>query len=166
MCTYVVVVKTQQWGPGRRKDVVCEAVRGRSSVVIARSSAGGGVSVRVRCFLHYRHERDDNTLDWQAQDGGCRSCSGVTGVHEGRADAAYWMRLYFRHARSVERQLKQTLEEVSDARGKKVGAKAAAFWVEAGLKSRKGVVAAAEGFRVERGRVVLDGATAMGDARA
>src|SRR5262249_3188076 len=21
----------------------------------------------VRCFLHYRHERDDNTLDWQAQ---------------------------------------------------------------------------------------------------
>ncbi len=22
----------------------------------------------VRCFLHYRHERDDNTLDWQAQD--------------------------------------------------------------------------------------------------
>ncbi len=23
---------------------------------------------RVRCYLHYRHERDDNTLDWAAQD--------------------------------------------------------------------------------------------------
>src|SRR6202021_299728 len=22
----------------------------------------------VRCFLHFRHERDDNVLDWQAQD--------------------------------------------------------------------------------------------------
>src|SRR5947208_2612063 len=31
---------------------------------------------RVRCFLHYRHERDDNTLDWQAQDAAAAAAVG------------------------------------------------------------------------------------------
>ena len=31
----------------------------------------------VRCFLHYRHERDDNTLDWQAQDAAARAAIGL-----------------------------------------------------------------------------------------
>ena len=33
----------------------------------------------VRCFLHYRHERDDNTLDWQAQDAAAEAAMGLTG---------------------------------------------------------------------------------------
>ena len=33
----------------------------------------------VRCFLHYRHERDDNTLDWQAQDAAAAAVIGMDG---------------------------------------------------------------------------------------
>ncbi len=33
----------------------------------------------VRCFLHYRHERDDNTLDWQAQDAAAEAASWTGG---------------------------------------------------------------------------------------
>ena len=32
----------------------------------------------VRCFLHYRHERDDNVLDWQGA--GCGSGRSVSGL--------------------------------------------------------------------------------------
>ena len=70
----------------------------------------------VRCFLHYRHERDDNTLDWQAQDAAAKEMIGPnrerTTREEPTADAAYWMRLYFRHARIVERCLTHMLEAV------------------------------------------------------
>ena len=47
----------------------------------------------VRCFLHYRHERDDNTLDWQAQDAAAEAAVGLVGRRPKKADAAYWMRL-------------------------------------------------------------------------
>jgi [protein-PII] uridylyltransferase len=126
---------------------------------------------RVRCFLHYRHERDDNTLDWQAQDAAAAAAVGLPGK-EGRADAAYWMRLYFRHARSIERQVNQKLEEVLDGRGRKdSGAKEPRRFglgtgLTSGLKSGKRAVAEEEGFRIERGRVVLDAAMATGDVRA
>ena len=59
----------------------------------------------VRCFLHYRRERDENTLDWQAQDAAARRRIGLAGPSQDRVDAAYWMRVYFRHARIVERCL-------------------------------------------------------------
>src|ERR1019366_6087574 len=71
----------------------------------------------VRCFLHYRHERDDNTLDWQAQDAAAAAAVGLARPdpkdRKGRSspDAAYWMRLYFRNARVVERKAMQMLEE-------------------------------------------------------
>ncbi len=58
----------------------------------------------ARCFLHGRHERDDNVLDWLSQDAAAEAGVGVNGTPgRGGVDAAYWMRLYFRHARSVER---------------------------------------------------------------
>ena len=44
----------------------------------------------VRCFLHYRHERDDNTLDWQAQDAAAEQRIGLPG-HGARPREA-WMR--------------------------------------------------------------------------
>ena len=60
----------------------------------------------ARCFLHVRHERDDNILDWQSQDAAAAAGIGTGGASgRGGVDAAYWMRSYFRHARSVERQV-------------------------------------------------------------
>jgi [protein-PII] uridylyltransferase len=100
----------------------------------------------VRCFLHYRHERDDNTLDWQAQDVAAESMVGLTGRKPKKADAAYWMRVYFRHARSVERRVKQMMDELPAG---KTPAKLA------GLK-RDRKAETQHGFRVEKGRVKLD----------
>ncbi len=67
----------------------------------------------TRVFLHLRHGRDDNTLDWHAQDEaaaasiGFRSRSSETTP---APDAATWMRAYFRHARAVQHQLARELE--------------------------------------------------------
>ena len=65
----------------------------------------------LRCFLHFRHERDDNTLDWQAQDAAAAAGVGLDRRGSSSPDAAYWMRLYFRNARVVERKAMQMLEE-------------------------------------------------------
>jgi [protein-PII] uridylyltransferase len=64
----------------------------------------------VRCFLHYRHDRDDNTLDWQAQDAAAASGIGLGARLRGGVDASYWMRAYFRYARIVERRLLREVE--------------------------------------------------------
>ena len=101
----------------------------------------------VRCFLHYRHERDDNTLDWQAQDVAAETMVGLTGRRPKKADAAYWMRVYFRHARSVERRAEQMMDEVP-------AGKAPAKLL--GLKRERKTEAPQHGFRVEKGRVRLD----------
>ncbi len=42
----------------------------------------------VRCFLHYRHDRDDNILDWQAQDAAAESGIGLNGRDTQKMDAA------------------------------------------------------------------------------
>lgn len=68
--------------------------------------------VSVRVFLHLRHSRDDNTLDWHAQDEAARQGIGMprqSPLAAGQADPAYWMRLCFRHARALERGLQQEL---------------------------------------------------------
>ncbi len=64
----------------------------------------------VRCFLHYRHERDDNTLDWLAQDAAAKGRIGLPGPARGSVDAAAWMRAYFRHARVIEKCLLREAE--------------------------------------------------------
>jgi [protein-PII] uridylyltransferase len=119
----------------------------------------------VRCFLHYRHERDDNTLDWQAQDAASKALIGPNRERTTRepstADAAYWMRLYFRHARVVERTLTHVLEVVPArqrlGRWTVVGKAALA-------KVRRRPEPPAVGYRVEGGRMVLGEATsAAGD---
>ena len=106
----------------------------------------------VRCFLHYRHERDDNTLDWQAQDAAAATPIGQGRTRAVATDAAYWMRLYFRHARSVERRLIQMLETVPPK-------PRAGRWALPGLaKARRRVEPAPTGYRVEGGRAILDAA--------
>ncbi len=73
----------------------------------------------VRAFLHFRNGRDDNQLDWQTQDEAAAVGLG-TAQRDGRAertgDPAFWMRVYFRHARAVERRISQYIEELSPSR--------------------------------------------------
>ncbi len=64
----------------------------------------------VRCFLHLRHGRDDNTLTWAAQDEAAERKIGAPGTEA--LNAADWMRLYFSHARAVHRICTQLLDEV------------------------------------------------------
>jgi len=109
---------------------------------------------RVRCFLHYRHERDDNTLDWQAQDAAAEAAVGLVGRRPKKADAAYWMRSYFRHARSVERRVTQMMEETPAGR-------APSRLI--GLKRKREAEVKQPGFRLELGRVALEEVGADGN---
>jgi [protein-PII] uridylyltransferase len=88
----------------------------------------------VRVFLHYRHQRDDNQLDWMAQQAAAEIGLGTgSGAGPGAGpgadgpkafsrtnaprdaprplDPAYWMRLFFRHARVIDRSVQQRVEE-------------------------------------------------------
>ena len=68
----------------------------------------------VRCFLHYRHGRHDNTLTWEAQDEAAARKVGAADVEI--SDASDWMRLYYGHVRGVYRVCTQLLEEIPAAR--------------------------------------------------
>lgn len=68
----------------------------------------------VRCFLHYRAGRDDNILDWHAQDeAAARSIGLETG---GTSDPAYWMRTWYRQARTVYRRASLLIDAVPPPR--------------------------------------------------
>ena len=80
----------------------------------------------IRCFLHFRHNRDDNTLTWESQDAAAAQKIGVAhsprtiraASERGAEDwsTAEWMRLYFSHARTVHHVCVQMLEEIPAAR--------------------------------------------------
>ncbi|MEY2394995.1 MAG: [protein-PII] uridylyltransferase, partial [Acidobacteriaceae bacterium] len=67
----------------------------------------------ARCFLHFRYGRDDNSLSWEAQDEAAERGIGVADAAE--LTAADWMRIYFGHARAVQRTVTQLLEEIPEA---------------------------------------------------
>jgi len=67
----------------------------------------------ARCFLHFRHARDDNTLSWEAQDAAAEKKIGAPEAES--LSAADWMRIYFSHARAVQRTVTQLLEEIPEA---------------------------------------------------
>ncbi|HWY21622.1 MAG TPA: [protein-PII] uridylyltransferase [Candidatus Acidoferrum sp.] len=67
----------------------------------------------ARCFLHFRHGRDDNALSWEAQDEAAARKIGTSGAAD--MTAADWMRIYFGHARAVQRTVTQLLEEIPEA---------------------------------------------------
>ena len=106
----------------------------------------------VRCFLHYRRGRDDNTLDWQAQDEAARVGLGLRAERaaggweraELGGDASYWMRGYFRHARVVNRRAMQALAAVPLPRGFRFP------------RLGRGAAKAGVGFRLEHGAAELD----------
>ena len=68
----------------------------------------------VRCFLHFRNGRDDNTLAWAAQDEAAELKVGARAAES--LTAADWMRIYFSHARHVHRVATQLLDEFPAAR--------------------------------------------------
>lgn len=76
--------------------------------------AGLDFLMSVRCFLHLRYGRDDNTLSWEAQEEAAKRGIGVPDAPE--LSAAEWMRIYFRQARSIHRTATQLLEEIPAAR--------------------------------------------------
>jgi [protein-PII] uridylyltransferase len=67
----------------------------------------------TRCFLHFRHGRDDNALSWEAQDEAAARKIGVSDAED--LTAADWMRVYFGHARAVQRTVMQLQEEIPEA---------------------------------------------------
>ncbi len=67
----------------------------------------------VRVFLHLQYGRDDNMLSWGAQEEAAKRGIGVPDAPE--LTAAEWMRIYFRHARSIHRTATQLLEEIPAA---------------------------------------------------
>ena len=104
-----------------------------------------GFLAAARCFLHYRHERDDNALDWRAQDDAAAMSVGLGRARKaGGVDAAYWMRVYFRHARVVERSLLREFESNGLAL--------------AAVEVRRVKLASGAGFRLKDGCLVLDAA--------
>ena len=66
----------------------------------------------VRCFLHYRQGRDDNMLAWESQDDAAARGIGT----DSPLDPAGWMRVYFRHARTVQHECLRLLESIPAAR--------------------------------------------------
>jgi [protein-PII] uridylyltransferase len=63
-----------------------------------------------RCYLHYRHNRDDNTINWATQE---ELAERGVATKSGRVSPAEWMRLYFRHARTAFRNCSLLLDQVS-----------------------------------------------------
>lgn len=63
----------------------------------------------IRCFLHYSNGRNDNTLTYELQ---AAAAERALGVGDGVARTpSEWMRQYFRHARTLNRQLLRYLEQ-------------------------------------------------------
>src|SRR5712691_8334678 len=82
-----------------------------SSSAAEEELASGAVDFlgAIRCFLHYSNARNDNTLTYELQAAAAeRSLGVVDGLPR---NAAEWMRLYFRHARTLNRQLLRYLEQ-------------------------------------------------------
>ena len=116
----------------------------------------------LRCFLHLRHERDDNTLDWQAQDKAAELLIGL--AHEGRnasgkaLDAAYWMRIYFRNARAIDRGVKLNLSKAGESISGKNGF--------ARLLAPRKTISLPGGYSLKDGSVSLEESAAGKHARA
>ena len=93
--------ETKEWP--RHRGGVFQSARGDAEAAFDFLAA-------ARCFLHFRHGRDDNSLDWQSQDEAAANSIGLE--TRGTADPAYWMRTYSRHARVVYRRAALLMEHL------------------------------------------------------
>jgi [protein-PII] uridylyltransferase len=107
----------------------------------------------ARCFLHYRSGRDTNTLDWQAQDEAAAASIGLETA--GSADPAYWMRTYYRHARTVYRRACLLMDSLPHERRMLLKP----------LRRRRSPVGDT-GFFVEEGRILLGESVLLTDSDA
>ena len=77
----------------------------------------------TRCFVHYFRERDDNQLSYECQDLACArgiACQSSVDPRLGGPQflprtAADWMRIYFRHVRSIYRLTLNLLDDTAPA---------------------------------------------------
>ena len=67
----------------------------------------------IRCFLHYKNGRNDNTLTYELQSEAAERALGVRSGESGaeKLTAEDWMRLYFRQARVLNRLLLRYIEQ-------------------------------------------------------
>ncbi|HUA99012.1 MAG TPA: HD domain-containing protein [Terracidiphilus sp.] len=93
--------ETKEWP--RQRGSVFQSARGDAEAAFDFLAA-------ARCFLHFRHGRDDNILDWQSQDEAASRSIGLE--TRGTADPSYWMRTYFRHARVIYRRAALLMENL------------------------------------------------------
>ncbi|MFI5088586.1 MAG: [protein-PII] uridylyltransferase [Terriglobales bacterium] len=105
----------------------------------------------VRTFLHYRQGRDDNALSYELQAEA--AAAGIGAKVNCAMEPAEWMRLYFRHARAIDRAATQFLDDVA-------GARSSLYHAFDDWRSR---LSNAD-FHVSHGRILLRQSTAMEDA--
>src|SRR5882757_10323619 len=89
---------------GDRKDL-----RGSSAAEEQLASDAVEFMSSIRCFLHYSNERNDNALTYELQAGAAEKSLGMRGGMQ--RSASEWMRIYFRHARTLNRQLLRYMDE-------------------------------------------------------
>jgi [protein-PII] uridylyltransferase len=67
----------------------------------------------IRCFLHYRNGRNDNTLTYELQTAAAERSLGVADgtMRDAKLSPEEWMRLYFRQARILNRLLLRYIEQ-------------------------------------------------------
>ena len=67
----------------------------------------------ARCYLHYRSARDENVIFWEAQE---QLAARGVGSAVGPISSSEWMRLYFRHSKTVYRNTTQLMEQSANTR--------------------------------------------------
>jgi len=100
----------------------------------------------TRCFLHYGHDRDDNTLYWVSQDAAAAAGLALGSIGNRVVDASVWMRSFFRNARTIHRRTMQLLEEAPRVRG-------LSFYDQLRRRHKRTQY---EGFHIQHGRIVFD----------
>jgi [protein-PII] uridylyltransferase len=63
----------------------------------------------VRCFLHYKVKRDENLLTYELQEGAAQHGIGI--ANRKILAPADWIRIFFRHARTIDRLAAQALDD-------------------------------------------------------
>ena len=101
------------------RQIVGEPKENRKSTAIEEEMAASAVDFlsAIRCFLHYGNARNDNTLTYELQAAAAeRSLGVINGAsRDVTRNAGEWMRLYFRHARTLNRQLLRHIEQKTPA---------------------------------------------------